>query len=220
MQTDKKLGEEISLMLQKKGIETPMHKDSGGLRSQDYIAAQVGSILQGLGLDLEDDSLKDTPRRVAKMYTREIFSGLSYENFPKATTIDNKMAYDEIVCVRNIVVRSCCEHHLQPIYGKIHIAYIPNKKVLGLSKFARIADFFASRPQVQERLTEQVYASLSYILETEDIAVMVEGEHFCMKMRGVEDHCSDTTTSKMGGRFRTDANARTEVLAIMTNKKA
>jgi GTP cyclohydrolase I len=154
------------------------------------------------------------------MYCSEIFEGLNYANFPKCTTIENRMGYDEIVCVRNNIVRSTCEHHLQPIYGRASIAYIPNKKVLGLSKFARVVDFFASRPQVQERFTEQVYAALSFILDTEDIAVLVEADHFCMKMRGVEEYCSDTVTSKMGGRFRTNSNARREVLTIIGGSNA
>lgn len=216
---NKELGEKIHEHLLSLGIETPMHADSGGRRSEEYIASQVNSILFGLGMDMTDDSLRDTPNRVAKMYCHEIFEGLNYDNFPKCTAVENKMAYDEVVLVRNNVVRSTCEHHLQPIYGRASIAYIPRQKVLGLSKFARVVDFFASRPQIQERLTEQVFAALAYILETEDIAVVIEADHFCMKMRGVEEYCSDTVTSKMGGRFRTNEAARREVIALIQGGK-
>lgn len=217
MANDSKLGMKVHRHLEELGIETPMHEDAGGRRSEDYIASQVHSILFGLGMDLSDDSLKDTPARVAKMYCHEVFNGLNYDNFPKCTTVENKFGYDEVVLVRHNIIRSTCEHHLQPIYGRAHIAYIPGKKVLGLSKFARVADFFASRPQVQERLTEQIYAALSYILETEDIAVVIEAEHFCMRMRGVEEACSDTVTSKMHGRFRTNPALREEVMQLITN---
>lgn len=216
------LGQQVHEHLVKLGIETPMQNDTTLRYTQTYdqeISIQdcVTNILRQLGMDLTDDSLKDTPRRVAKMFCHEVFEGLDYANFPKCTTVENKFKYDEIVIVRNNVIRSTCEHHLQPIYGKAHIAYIPGRKVLGLSKFARVADFFASRPQVQERLTEQVYAALSYILDTEDVAVVIEAEHFCMKMRGVEEYCSDTVTSKVGGRFRSDANARRELLSLIGN---
>lgn len=220
MANDAKLGTEIHKMLVAKGIETPMTPYIGNMNpKEDVIADQIGNILMRLGMDLSDDSLKDTPKRVAKMYCHEVFEGLNYENFPTCTAIENKMGYDEIVLVRNNIVRSTCEHHLQPIYGRASIAYIPGKKVLGLSKFARVVDFFASRPQVQERLTEQVYAALSYILETEDIAVIIEADHFCMKMRGVEEYCSDTVTSKCGGRFRSNPAARAEVMALITERR-
>ena len=214
--TDRILGREIHEHLIKLGIETPMSiKWVSDKNQEDCIENSVHHILTDLGLDLSDDSLKDTPKRVAKMFCSEIFEGLDYANFPKCTTIENRMGYDEIVLVRNNIVRSTCEHHLQPIYGRASIAYIPGKKVLGLSKFARIVDFFASRPQVQERLTEQVYAALACILQTEDVAVVVEADHFCMRMRGVQEYCSDTVTSKMGGRFRTSEALRSEVLSLI-----
>jgi len=225
MQTDRELGAAIHNLLVAKGIETPLNHDRGGLRSQDYIASQVHSILFGLGLDLEDDSLRDTPNRVAKMFCEEIFGGLNYDNFPACTAVANKMGCDEMVLVRNIVLRSTCEHHLQPIYGSAHVGYLPNPnngsdphpagKILGLSKLARVVAFFAARPQVQERLTEQIYAALAYILGTQDVAVVIEAEHFCMKMRGVKDPESITTTSKMGGRFRTVDSARMELLQLI-----
>ena len=218
MKSDAKLGREVAERLRSLGIETPMKPECS--HSQEYIASQVGSIMGALGLDLTDDSLRDTPRRVAKMFCEEIFSGLNYDNFPKCTTIENKMGYDEVVLVRNCVVRSMCEHHMMPIYGRASIGYIPGKKVLGLSKFTRVVDFFASRFQVQERLTEQVYAALSYILATDDIAVVVEASHFCMRMRGVEESCSDTVTSKLGGRFRSNDALRAEVMGFVRDGHA
>lgn len=229
MANDKELGQRIHKVLMEAGLETPLNDawidehlcNVSAPNRQHYVHEAIKSsfetIMHSLGLDLKDDSLKDTPARVAKMYCYEVFEGLNYDNFPKCTAIENRMGYDEVVLVRNNIVRSTCEHHLQPIYGRASIAYIPGKKVLGLSKFARVVDFFSSRPQVQERLTEQVYAALSYILETEDIAVVLEADHFCMKMRGVEEYCSDTVTSKMGGRFRTNEALRAEVMALINH---
>lgn len=218
MANDPILGQKIHELLKSKGIETPMQVGGIADDAERTISNYFLRIMDQLGLDLNDDSLRDTPRRVSKMYCQEIFEGLNYDNFPACTTIENKMGYDEIVLVRNNIVRSTCEHHLQPIYGRASIAYIPGKKVLGLSKFARVVDFFASRPQVQERFTEQVYAVLQFILETDDVAVVVEADHFCMKMRGVEEYCSDTVTSKCGGRFRTNPAAREEVMALITER--
>jgi len=217
--SDKELGQLVHERLVKLGIETPMEATIDP-EAEGRIAKNIHNVMSLLGLHLGDDSLKDTPKRVAKMFCYEVFSGLDYDNFPKCTTVENKFRYDEIVLVRNNIVRSTCEHHLQPIYGRASIAYIPGKKVLGLSKFARVVDFFASRPQVQERLTEQVYAALSYILETEDIAVVVEADHFCMRMRGVEEACSDTVTSKLGGRFRVNEALRAEVMGFVRDGHA
>lgn len=221
MANDKELGQRVHKVLKAKGIETPLKERVWieGYNQQVCIEDAVTHILTDLGLDLTDDSLVDTPKRVAKMYCHEIFEGLNYDNFPACTTTSNKYRYDEVVLVRNNVIRSTCEHHLQPIYGRASIAYIPSERVLGLSKFARVVDFFASRPQVQERMTEQIYAALCYILQTEDIAVVVEADHFCMKMRGVEEYCSDTVTSKMGGRFRSNPALREEVMALINGGK-
>lgn len=217
-EADAELGKKVHKRLLELGIETPIKVHPGYIDADErrgFIGDMVFDILSALGMDMQDDSLKDTPRRVAKMYCEEIFNGLDYANFPKCTTVENKMGYDEIVLVRNNVVRSTCEHHLQPIYGKASIAYIPDKCVLGLSKFSRVVDFFSSRPAVQERLTEQIYAALAFILGTEDVAVVIQASHFCMRMRGVKDSCSDTVTSKMGGRFRTSDALRTETLALI-----
>lgn len=219
---DAVLGKKVHEHLVKAGKETPLSNVRAIDTEQDQseIEKSVATILTCLNLDMTDDSLRGTPKRVAKMFCQEVFSGLSYDNFPKCTTTENKFGYDEMVLVRNNIVRSTCEHHLQPIYGRASIAYIPGKKVLGLSKFARIVDFFASRPQVQERLTEQVYAALAHILETEDIAVVVEASHFCMRMRGVEEACSDTVTSKLGGRFRSNDALRAEVMGFIRDGHA
>jgi len=170
--------------------------------------------MKTLGLDLTDDSLMETPKRVAKMYVNEIFWGLDYEAFPKCTAVDNKMTYDEMVVERNINVQSNCEHHFVIIDGVATVGYIPKQKVLGLSKMNRIVEYFSKRPQIQERLTEQVWHALQYILETDDIAVVVDAQHFCVKSRGVEDVGSSTTTSKLGGRFKDDQTVRSEFMAL------
>ena len=211
MKNNPALGKAVHERLFAMGIETPMlkarpmvpsQKEANEQARQHDIEMHVGAILGLLNLDLDDDSLNETPKRVAKMFMREIFSGLDYDNFPKATVIENKMGADEMVIERNITLNSTCEHHLLPIIGKAHIAYIPGAKVLGLSKMNRIAQFFAARPQVQERLTLQIHAALCFILETEDVAVIIEAEHACVKTRGVEDACSDTVTSKVSGAFQ------------------
>jgi GTP cyclohydrolase I len=178
----------------------------------ETIKQHFTEIMKVLGLDLEDDSLKDTPKRMAKMYVNEIFGGLDHKNFPKITVIDNKMEYDQMVCVQDIEIMSVCEHHFQPIDGFATIAYIPSKKVIGLSKLNRIADFFAKRPQVQERLTKQIADCLQYILETENVAVHINAKHYCVISRGIQDTHSTTTTSDLRGCFKTRSETRTEFL--------
>jgi len=168
-----------------------------------------------LGMDLEDDSLTETPKRVAKMFLNEIFWGLDTDNFPKMTTINNKMKYDEMIISKGVKVSSTCEHHFLPIIGEAYIAYIPNEKVLGLSKLNRVVEYFSKRPQVQERLTEQVFFALSYILETEDIAVLIDAKHTCVSTRGVEDYNSTTITSKLGGLFIENSKVRSEFLKLI-----
>ena len=219
MKTDEQLGLKVKQFLIDKGVETPMVDN--GLTESEKIAEikdKFTDIMNALGLDLQDDSLIDTPSRVAKMYVNEIFFGLDYKYFPKATTVDNKMKYDEMVIERNINVQSNCEHHFVIIDGSCHISYIPKNKVLGLSKLNRIVQFFSKRPQIQERLTEQIYYALSYILDTEDIGVIIEAAHYCVKSRGIQDVNSDTVTSKMGGCFKTDPEARKEFLSIVNKK--
>ncbi len=213
--TDPELGQKIHEYLVKMGVETPTVKSHLDRKEKiEVIEAHFNGIMRALGLDLEDDSLIDTPNRVAKMYVNEIFWGLDYDAFPKCTTVDNKMHYDEMVVERNVIVMSNCEHHFVTIDGLATVAYVPNKKVLGLSKINRIVEYFAKRPQIQERLTEQVFHALCYILETEDVAVMIDAQHYCVKSRGVEDTGSSTVTCKLGGGFKTDAAARAEFLSI------
>lgn len=168
--------------------------------------------MANLGLDMSDPSMQDTPRRFADMFVGELTKGLNYDFFPKATTTPNDMGYDQMVLVARIQTTSLCEHHLQTIDGFTHIAYIPKESVLGLSKFARITEFFARRPQIQERMTEQVHAALAFILQTDDIAVVQKCTHFCMKARGCNQQQSLTTTDKMGGRFLSNPTLRMEFL--------
>jgi GTP cyclohydrolase I len=169
-------------------------------------------IMKVLGLDLTDDSLKDTPKRVAKMYVNEIFKGLNATNFPKITAIENKMLYDQMIAVKNIELISYCEHHFQTIQGNATIAYIPSKKVIGLSKINRIVDFFSRRPQVQERLTKQIADCLEYVLETPNVAVYINAKHFCVIARGIQDANSTTITTDLRGDFKTRAETRKEFL--------
>ena len=214
--TDPDLGQRVHQHLVNMGVETPVI-DTGIERKDkiDQIEGHFADIMEILGLDLTDDSLMDTPKRVAKMYVNEIFWGLDYEAFPKCTAVDNKMKYDEMVIERNINVQSNCEHHFVVIDGLATVAYIPNEKVLGLSKLNRVVEYFAKRPQIQERLTEQVYYALQYILETDNIAVVVDAQHYCVKSRGVEDTGSSTITTKLGGCFKHDPQARAEFMAII-----
>tara|TARA_R110000744_G_scaffold359472_1_gene466784 strand:+ start:266 stop:916 length:651 start_codon:yes stop_codon:yes gene_type:complete len=216
MKKDKFLGEEVNLFLIKKGVETPQIKnDLTTDEKRRSIANHFYSIMGALGLDLSDDSLVDTPNRVAKMFVDEMFYGLNYNNFPKCTAVDNKMKYDEMVTVDKISLSSSCEHHFVIIDGFASVAYIPKDRVIGLSKINRIVDFFAKRPQIQERLTEQIFFALSYILETEDIAVKIKATHYCVKARGVKDVTSNTTTTKLGGAFK-DPIAKNEFLLLTT----
>lgn len=213
--SNKQDGLRVQAHLEGLGIETPMLKaptltEFASQNVQEEIAMNVANIMSFMHLDLTDDSLQDTPRRVAKMFLNELFWGLNYENFPKATVIENKMQVDEMVLERNITVHSTCEHHLLPILGHAHVAYIPKNKVLGLSKLNRIVEFFSRRPQVQERLTAQICETLKFILETKDVAVCIDAEHLCVKTRGVEDACSDTVTSKLSGVFKSNASSRSE----------
>lgn len=176
------------------------------------IESHFAEIMKILGLDLNDDSLRETPKRVAKMYVNEVFAGLHAENFPKITIIENSMHYDQMVCVQNVEVISMCEHHFQTIDGYATVAYIPNKKVIGLSKINRVVDYFSRRPQVQERLTKQIADCLSYLLDTEDVAIHIKAKHYCVVARGVQDTHSMTTTSDLRGAFKNRLETRTEFL--------
>ena len=218
--TDGELGLKIHEHLKKHGVETPgvgiESIGQGSDRKVEIIKRNFKEIMETLGLDLSDDSLMDSPKRVAKMFVNEIFWGLQTSNFPKITAVENKMGYDEMVIERNISVQSTCEHHFVTIAGKATVAYIPNKKVLGLSKMNRIVEYFSRRPQIQERLVEQIYYALSYILETDDVAVIIDAEHYCVKSRGVEDTGSSTVTSKLGGAFREQGDARAEFMKFVS----
>ena len=197
-----------------RGLETPLI-DNGLNRDQKYerIRESFVDIAATLGLDLNDDSLCETPQRIARMYVDEIFSGLEYGRFPKATAIDNKMGVEEMVRVNDISVVSTCEHHFVTIDGLASVAYIPSTKIIGLSKINRIVRFFSQRPQVQERLTQQILVALQTLLETDDVAVMIDATHYCVKARGVMDSGSSTRTTALGGQFKNDARTRAEFLA-------
>lgn len=218
--TDPSLGQQIHEHLVKMGVETPTwHNPMERTDKITEIEKHFTQIMQVLGLDLNDDSLMETPKRVAKMYVNEIFWGLDFDAFPKCTTVQNKMAYDEMVVERNVNVQSNCEHHFVVIDGKATVGYIPKDKVLGLSKINRVVEYFSKRPQIQERLTEQVYHALQYILGTDDIAVVIDAQHYCVKSRGVEDVGSSTVTSKLGGKFKSDPAARAEFMDIVNKCK-
>lgn len=215
---DAELGYQVDEYLKSKGVHTPVDIEKLLVKEKTKISRierHFGAIMDILGLDRTDDSLEETPKRVAKMYVNEIFWGLLPENFPKCTVIENKMQYDEMVIEKDISLLSNCEHHFVVIDGKAHVAYIPKDKVLGLSKINRIVEYFARRPQVQERIAEQVYHALSFILDTEDVAVVIEGVHYCVKSRGVEDHSSYTMTAKLGGCFKSEPEARAEFMSLI-----
>lgn len=195
------------------GLETPMI-DTGLTPEQKYqrIRGLMADVVETLGLDLRDDSLAETPHRIAKMYVHEIFSGLDYSHFPKLSLIDNKMGADEMVKIREIDLTSTCEHHFVTIDGVAKVAYIPKDRIIGLSKINRIVRFFGQRPQVQERLTRQILVALQALLGTEDVAVSIDATHYCVKSRGVMDTNSQTSTTALGGCFRENIHTRAEFL--------
>jgi GTP cyclohydrolase I len=185
-------------------IETPMRDDAFAKSDEEKMATiehHFTAIMNELGLDLTDDSLQGTPYRVAKMFVKEIFSGLDPKNKPKMSVFDNKFEYNKMLIESNISFNSTCEHHFLPIVGKAHVAYISSGKVIGLSKLNRVVDYFARRPQVQERMTRQIFKELSEVLETENIMIVVTAEHLCVSSRGIQDKSSMTTTVEYGGLF-------------------
>ena len=196
-----------------KGLETPM---SGIKLSRDEkytrIRDAMTQVATALGLDLKDDSLQETPHRIAKMYVDEIFSGLNYESFPKISLIKNKMNTEEMIKVKAVKVISTCEHHFVTIDGLANVAYLPGKKIIGLSKINRIVSFFAQRPQVQERLTQQILVALQTLLDTRDVGVFIDATHYCVKARGIMDASSRTETSALGGLFKSDQSLRDNFL--------
>jgi len=196
-----------------KGLETPMSgNDLSQEQKYEKIRHLMAEVMDTLGLDRADDSLAETPHRIAKMYVREIFSGLDYTNFPKLSLIENKMGANEMVKIRDIDLTSTCEHHFVTIDGSAKVAYIPGDKIIGLSKINRIVRFFAQRPQVQERMTRQILVALQTLLETEDVAVSIDATHYCVKSRGVMDSNSQTSTTALGGCFIENIHTRAEFL--------
>ena len=184
---------------------TPLRQDAFNLNFDekiDIIKDDVRHIMETLGLDLTDDSLKGTPNRVAKMFVKELFGGLDPAKKPNASTFKNKYKYGELLVEKNITVYSTCEHHLLPIVGKAHVAYISNGTVVGLSKMNRIVDYYAKRPQVQERLTIQIVKELQEVLNTQDVACVIDAKHLCVNSRGIRDVDSSTVTSEFGGKFK------------------
>ena len=213
---DPALGQKVHEYLVSVGVETPVI-DNGLSRKEKIqkIEDNFDEIVTTLGLDSKDDSIKDTPKRVAKMYVNEIFWGLDYASFPKITVVENKMQYNEMIVEKGISVQSFCEHHFVNIDGLATVAYIPKNKVLGISKMNRIVEYFSRRPQIQERLTEQIYHALSFILDTENVALTIDAKHFCVKSRGVEDTECSTVTSILGGNFKAHPEVRAEFLALL-----
>jgi GTP cyclohydrolase IA len=204
MFTDEEIGDDHIMT----SVDTPMRQDAFELNDDEKIAQieyHFRQIMETLGLDLSDDSLKGTPKRVAKMYIKEIFSGLDPKNMPTVALFENKYQYNDMLVEKNITFYSNCEHHFVPIIGKAHVSYIANGKVIGLSKLNRIVQHFAKRPQVQERLTMQIAKELEKILGTKDVAVMIDAKHLCVSSRGVRDDTSTTITSFYGGKFQEEA---------------
>lgn len=216
MKFDEKLEEFESLGDNHVGTSsnTPMREDAFKLTNEekiDIIKDDVQHIMETLGLDLTDDSLKGTPNRVAKMFVKELFGGLNPDKKPNASTFENKYQYGEMLVEKNITVYSTCEHHLLPIVGKAHVAYISNGTVVGLSKMNRIVDYYAKRPQVQERLTIQIVKELQDVLNTKDVACVIDAKHLCVNSRGIRDTESSTITSEFGGKFK-DKETKREFL--------
>nr|DAN78930.1 MAG TPA: GTP cyclohydrolase I [Caudoviricetes sp.] len=218
---DMALGQRVHDHLVSLGVETPMvqnYRDEIGKRA--IIKSAFTNIMEALGLDLEDDSLRDTPNRMAKMYVDEIFAGLNYDYFPKITVVENKAGYKDLL-IEKVSAISCCEHHFVPFMTTHNpdklgcwVAYIPEKKVVGLSKLNRIVEFFCRRPQIQERLVEQIAETMKFILETENVAVVMRSQHFCVMTRGVEDADSYTITNSLHGQFK-DPTTRAELMATV-----
>lgn len=198
-------------------IETPMRPDAFEKNDQEKISIiqeHFREIMETMGLDLNDDSLQGTPHRVAKMFVQEIFYGLNPENKPKISVFENKFKYGEMLVEKNINMNSFCEHHFLPIVGKAHVAYISSGEVIGLSKINRIVDYFARRPQVQERLTVQIASELKKVLKTDDVAVVIDAKHMCVSCRGIQDESSTTLTAEYSGKFK-EKTTREEFLKYL-----
>lgn len=198
-------------------VETPLRSDAFDLSDEQkmiVIENKFRDIMETMGLDLTDDSLNGTPHRVAKMFIKEIFYGLNPDNKPKISVFENKFKYNEMLVEKNINMNSTCEHHFLPIVGKAHVAYISNGEVIGLSKINRIVDYYARRPQVQERLTVQIANELKAILKTDDVAIVIDAKHMCVSSRGIQDESSSTVTAEYSGKFKDNA-VRNEFLKYL-----
>ncbi|MXV37316.1 GTP cyclohydrolase I FolE [Flavobacteriaceae bacterium Ap0902] len=196
-------------------FDTPLRADAFDMSEDEKIEKIKGdfyNIMHTLGLDMDDDSLKGTPSRVAKMFVKEIFGGLNPGRKPRMSTFDNKYKYNQMLVEKDIIVYSTCEHHFLPIVGRAHIGYISNGRVIGLSKMNRIVEYYAKRPQVQERLTMQIVKSMQEALGTEDVACVIDAKHLCVNSRGIKDIESSTVTAELGGHFKTDPTTRAEFL--------
>ena len=216
MKTDKELGRKVHEYLISNRVETPFTQSKLSKQERiELIQDNMEVVIDVLGLDREDDSISGTANRVAKMYVDEIFSGLRYDTFPKCTTVENKFTIgEEFVLEKNITMYSDCEHHLRPIIGHAHIAYIPGKKVLGLSKLNRVTQYFAQRPQVQERLTQQIAHAIAFITDSQNVMVVVDAGHTCVSQRGIKDTQSTTVTATCLGVFgEPGGSLRKEVMA-------
>ena len=223
---DSTLGWEVHDHLNSLGIETPMNSNVTDMKDKQKLSLledHFEKIMELLGLDMLNDSMKESPRRLAKMYVNELFWGMDYHNFPTCTSIKNSLkdvnTHSSFVLEKGIKVNSTCEHHFVPIQGKATVAYLPRDKMLGLSKLNRIVEYFSRRPQVQERLTEQIKAALCYVTETNDVAVYIDAEHFCVKTRGIQDEGSSTVTLSVSGAFAEDkTDIRREFLNLARMK--
>lgn len=220
--TDAKLGREIQKYLAEQGVESPIdfnrYDSTTAEEKIQLIEMNMRKSLEVMGFDLTNDSVADTPKRIAKMWVQETMCGLDYTKFPKIMTFENKFASTGMVVEKNMQSMSICSHHIVTIDGKATVAYIPKDRVIGISKIARVTEFFSRRPQEAERLTLQIYHGLQYILGTNDIAVYLDGVHYCMKSRGVGDASASTATIKLGGAFMTDTALRAEFYSAATNK--
>ena len=203
-------------------VETPLRADAFDISDEEKIAAiepHFKAIMEILGMDLRDDSLRGTPLRVAKMYVKELFQGLNPANMPSMTLFENKFQYNEMLVEKNINFYTNCEHHFVPFFGKAHVAYISSGKVIGLSKLNRLVEYFSKRPQVQERLTMQVGKALQTVLQTQDVAVMMDAKHLCVSSRGVKDDSSNTITTFFGGKFQEEKTRMEFLQYVDINEK-
>lgn len=219
---DPQLGQEVKAYLAKQNVESPIDYDTYYATDEQQKVQKVSALmkeaLEIMGFDLTNDSVQDTPKRIAKMWVQEVMSGLDYDKFPRVMTFENKFNSAGMVVEKDIMSMSLCSHHLVTIDGTATVAYIPKDKVIGLSKINRIVDFFSRRPQEAERLTLQIFYALEYILGTSDIAVYLNGTHYCVRARGVQDVNSSTSTVKLGGAFHDDPQVRQEFYGIVNSR--